>query len=137
MLREEDAPTFVNDDQFRLRFLRAEQFRPRQAAERMVKHLNLLHRYLGPEGLQRPIRMSDLDETSIAVMKTGSFQLLQSRDRSGRRIAVRIGPLGLDFNKNEKSVSMFSDDDLTAFILAPKMHSKTYRFLINTPNANQ
>mmetsp|Transcript_5846 Transcript_5846/g.12036 ORF Transcript_5846/g.12036 Transcript_5846/m.12036 type:complete len:468 (-) Transcript_5846:199-1602(-) len=104
MVREEGATTFVNDDYFRLRFLRAEEFRPQQAAERMVQNLELLHRYVGQEGLRRPIRMSDLDETSIAVMKTGSFQLLPSRDRSGRRIAVRIGPLGLDFIKNENSM---------------------------------
>lgn len=106
MASEEGSVTFVNDDAFRLRFLRAEQFRPKKAAERMVKNLDLLYRYLGPKGLKRPISMNDLDEKSIAVMKTGSFQLLPSRDRSGRRIAVRIGPLGLDFMKHEKSVSM-------------------------------
>ncbi len=110
MVREEGATTFVNDDYFRLRFLRAEEFRPQQAAERMVLNLELLHRYVGQEGLRRPIRMSDLDETSIAVMKTGSFQSLPSRDRSGRRIAVRIGPLGLDFIKNENSVSTMELD---------------------------
>jgi len=98
------ATTFVNDDDFRLKFLRAEQFHPEQAAERMVKNLDLLYRYIGPQGLQRPINMSDLDEKSLTIMKTGSFQLLPSRDRSGRRIAVRIGPLGLDFVKNENSM---------------------------------
>lgn len=101
---EEETTTFVNDDNFRLRFLRAEQFRPRQAAERMVRHLNLVHRYVGRQGLIRPISMSDLDEDSLTIIRAGTFQPLQSRDRSGRRIAVRIGPLGLDFIKNEKSM---------------------------------
>jgi len=103
---EERTPTFVNDNAFRLKFLRAEQFRPQKAAERLVKNLELLYRYLGSIGLRRPICMSDLDIKSLTTMKAGSFQLLPSRDRSGRRIAVRIGPLGLDFIKNEKSVSL-------------------------------
>ncbi len=105
MAREENVSTFVNSDKYRLKFLRAEQFDTQRAAERMVRNLDLLFRYIGPEGLKRPIRLSDLDEISITVMKTGSFQLLQSRDQVGRRIGVRIGPLGLDFNKNERSVS--------------------------------
>ncbi len=105
MAREEKVHTFVNNDSFRLKFLRAEQFDPQLAAERMVRNLHLLYRYIGPKGLQRPIVLSDLDEISIEVMKTGSFQLLQSRDQVGRRIGVRIGPLGLDFNTNETSVS--------------------------------
>ena len=98
--------TFVNDEIFRLKFLRAEQFNPQKAAERMVKNLNLLYRYLGSVGLTRPIRISDLDVEGLQILKLGSFQLLPFRDRSGRRIAVRIGPLGLDFIKNEKSVSL-------------------------------
>ena len=106
MATEEGSTTFVNDEAFRLRFLRAEQFRPKQAAERMIRNLDLLYRYVGPEGLKRPIRLSDLDESSLSLLKAGSFQLLPCRDRSGRRIVVRIGPLGLDFNKNEKSVSL-------------------------------
>jgi len=103
MASEEGTTAYVNGDSYRLRFLRADQFRPKEAAERMVKNLDLLFRYIGPQGLKRPISMSDLDEKSLAIMNSGSFQLLPSRDRSGRRIAVRIGPLGLDFNKNEKS----------------------------------
>ena len=103
---EDGTPTFVNDEAFRLKFLRTEQFRPQKAAERMVMHLCLLYRYLGSVGLKRPIRMSDLDEQSLTTMKAGSFQLLPCRDRSGRRIAVRIGPFGLDFINNEKSVSL-------------------------------
>lgn len=101
---EEGTTAYVSEDSYRLRFLRAEQFRPQEAAERMVKNLDLLFRYIGPQGLKRPISMSDLDEKSLAIMKAGSFQLLPSRDRSGRRIAVRIGPLGLDFIKDEKSM---------------------------------
>ena len=106
MFSVEGTTTIVNDETFRLKFLRAEQFRPREAAERMLRNIDLLYRYIGRKGLRRPITMSDLDENSLAILKTGSFQLLPSRDRSGRRIAVRIGPFGLDFNKNEKSVSL-------------------------------
>jgi hypothetical protein len=96
----------VNNDNYRLKFLRAEQFHPQRAAERMIKNLDLLYHYVGPQALRRHINMTDLEEKSIAGMKIGSFQLLPSRDRSGRRIAVRIGPLGLDFVQHERSVSM-------------------------------
>ena len=91
MATEEGSTTFVNDEAFRLRFLRAEQFRPKQAAERMIRNLDLLYRYVGPEGLKRPIRLSDLDESSLSLLKAGSFQLLPCRDRSGRTI-TKIAP---------------------------------------------
>ena len=103
---KEKFTTFVNDDKFRLKFLRAEQFNAQKAAERMVKNLNLLERYLGIVGLSRPICISDLDIEGLQIIKAGAFQLLPFRDRTGRRIAVRIGPLGIDFIKNEKSVSL-------------------------------
>lgn len=101
---KEKLTTFVNDDEFRLKFLRAEQFNAQKAAERMVKNLNLLERYLGIVGLSRPICISDLDIEGLQIIKAGAFQLLPFRDRTGRRIAVRIGPLGIDFIKNEKSM---------------------------------
>ena len=106
---KENFTSLVNDEDFRLKFLRAEQFNPQKAAERMVKNLNLLDRYLGTVGLSRPICISDLDTEGLQIMKAGTFQLLPFRDRTGRRIAVRIGPLGLDFIKNEKSVSLHKD----------------------------
>lgn len=101
---EEGMTTYVNNDKYRLKFLRAEQFHPQRAAERMIKNLDLLYHYVGPQALRRHINMADLEEKSIAGMKIGSFQLLPSRDRSGRRIAVRIGPLGLDFVQHERSM---------------------------------
>ena len=104
--KEEGIHTFVNDDSFRLRFLRTEQFRPKEAAERMMRNLDLRSRYIGPIGLKRRITISDLEEKSHEILKSGSFQLLPSRDRSGRRIVVRIGPLGLDFINDEKNVSI-------------------------------
>ena len=123
MASEDGTTGYVNEDSYRLRFLRAEQFRPKEAAERMVKNLGLLFRYIGPQGLKRPISMSDLDEKSLAIMNSGSFQLLPSRDRSGRRIAVRIGPLGLDFIKNEKSVSVLWHGQMKLLILLSKILS--------------
>jgi len=101
---EDGSHTFVNDENYRLKFLRAEHFDPQKAAERLVRNLNVVYRYMGRLGLERPICISDLDAYSLGIMEAGSFQLLPSRDRSGRRIAVRIGPLGLDFISNEKSM---------------------------------
>lgn len=118
--------TFVNDEVFRLKFLRAEQFNPQKAAERMVKNLNLLYRYLGSVGLTRPIRISDLDVEGLQILKLGTLQLLPFRDRSGRRIAVRIGPLGLDFIKNEETVSLHSICEYITF----SSHSYNHFYLL-------
>ncbi|VEU40933.1 unnamed protein product [Pseudo-nitzschia multistriata] len=113
---EEGHSTFVNDRSYRLKFLRAECFDPRKAAERMVRNLDILYRYIGRKGLCRPICIGDLDANAVAIMESGSFQLLPFRDRSGRRIGVRIGPLGLDFISNEQIVSIHGNANMREFI---------------------
>ena len=113
----------MNDDNFRLKFLRAEQFRPHQAAERMIRNLDLLSRYMGPQGLKRRITMGDLEENSLTILKLGSIQLLPSRDRSGRRIVIRIGPFGLDFIKHEKAVSILLHSPLKTLLFRSEIHS--------------
>jgi hypothetical protein len=52
--------TYVNEEWFRLRFLRSELFDVKGAAERMVRYLDLVETYYGEIGLQRPIQLSDL-----------------------------------------------------------------------------
>ena len=51
--------TYVNEMDFRLRFLRTELFDVPKAARRMVKFLDLVKTYYGVVALQRPIRLSD------------------------------------------------------------------------------
>lgn len=79
---------WVQSSELRLRFLRAETFDVSKAAKRMEQYLTFSKHLFGPEALQRPIYMSDLDKEEQEILKAGNFQLLDSRDRAGRRIAV-------------------------------------------------
>ena len=78
--------TYVNSDEFQLRFLRAELFDTKKAAARMVKYLDLVYEHFGENALVRPIMLSDFTKEDMAFLRSGDYQLLPYRDRSGRRI---------------------------------------------------
>ena len=81
--------TYVNDDKFRLRFLRAELFDVDRAAERMTSHLDLILELFGDEVLARPLRTTDFKGKLVKrILPGGLVQLLPYRDRSGRRVMV-------------------------------------------------
>lgn len=81
-------PTYVNEADFRLRFLRCELFDIRKAAQRMLKFLDIAKELFGVYALRRPIRLSDFSKEEIRYMKKGRYQVLPNRDRSGRRVCV-------------------------------------------------
>ena len=91
--------SYVNSDEFRLRFLRADLFDPKKAARRLVMYLDfLMNLWNGKEELLlRQVRLSDLDKREHAILRVGNFQLLPYRDRSGRRIMVIIVNLAVAF----------------------------------------
>ena len=77
---------YVNTDAFRLRFLRCELFDTKKAAARLVKYLDVVSEAYGPYALTRPILLSDLSREEMIFLRSGCYQLLPYRDRSGRRI---------------------------------------------------
>lgn len=81
-------PTYVNEADFRLRFLRCELFDIRKAAQRMLKFLDIAKELFGEYALRRPIRLSDFSKEELRYMKKGRYQVLPNRDRSGRRVFV-------------------------------------------------
>jgi hypothetical protein len=87
---------FVQSSEFRLRFLRAELFDVKKAAVRFEQYLTIGKNYFGQIGLQRPICISDLNKQELEILKVGNLQLLNSRDKSGRRIVARVGNIGAD-----------------------------------------
>ncbi|KAG7348413.1 hypothetical protein IV203_017118 [Nitzschia inconspicua] len=89
--------TYVNTEAFRLKMLRSELFNPKAAAIRLVKFLEFMKEYYGPELLTRPPRFSDLGTEELDLLKAGGQQILPCRDRSGRRIAIFIGGHGLGY----------------------------------------
>jgi len=78
--------SYVESSKFRLMFLRAEKFDAKKAAERLVLFMEKKLKFYGPATLVHPIRMSDLSDDDITTLKSGVFQILPSRDRSGRPI---------------------------------------------------
>mmetsp|Transcript_22713 Transcript_22713/g.48209 ORF Transcript_22713/g.48209 Transcript_22713/m.48209 type:complete len:481 (+) Transcript_22713:126-1568(+) len=88
--------TYVNGRDFRLRFLRCELFDAKKAALRMTKFLDIAKELVGPEVLQRPIRISDFTKEETKLLRKGNVQLLPYRDRSGRPIFVWVGDFGLE-----------------------------------------
>ena len=87
------AKTYVNDDSFRLRFLRFTLFDAKKAAEKIVEFLNVALELFGEFALEREVRLSDFDGRDIKYLREGEFQFLPFRDRSGRRILAVMNPL--------------------------------------------
>lgn len=88
--------TYVNSLEFRLRFLRCENFDAKKAAVKMMNYLNLVLECFGTFALFRPIRLSDFRNDERRIMQGGWLQVLPFRDRSGRKVFVWVGDLGIN-----------------------------------------
>jgi hypothetical protein len=97
----------VNCSEFRLRFLRADLFDAKKAAIRLEQYFTFCKKYFGQDGLLRPIYISDLDKQELEILKVGNLQLLNSRDRSGRRIIARVGSIVADHHSLFRKVCAF------------------------------
>lgn len=96
-LQSQDRPAsaaFINDRDFRLRFLRCELFDYRKAAIRMVRVCDCLLKLFGRYALERHILLSDFTNEELKVIRKGRVQVLPFRDRSGRRIVILIPGAG-------------------------------------------
>ena len=82
--------TYVNTEDFRLRFIRCDLFDAKKAAIRLMKFLDVASDLMGPKVLRRPMRTSDFNIEEMKLMRTGPFQALPFRDRSGRPIIVWV-----------------------------------------------
>lgn len=89
-----DSQYVLRDKQFRMKFLRAEEYDFHRAAQRFVNYLDFTYELFGTVALMRPFFLDDLSKEEQNVVKDGSQQLLPIRDRMGRRIFSRIGNMG-------------------------------------------
>jgi len=85
--------SYVNEVNFRLRFLRFTCFDVLKAAEKMVRFLRVALELFGEFALERAVRLSDFDDLELKYLREGEFQFLPFRDQSGRRILVFMNPL--------------------------------------------
>ena len=80
------SPEYVNSRNFRLKFLRAEEFNPKLAAARMALHFEQKYELFGEDKLGRDIYMRDLNEDDMDCLKTGYLQVLKELDFGNRRV---------------------------------------------------
>jgi hypothetical protein len=93
---------YVSCSKFRLRFLRAECFDPKLAAERLVRFFQEKLGLFGFEKLTKDIHLSDLDKNDLRCLHAGIGQILPLRDRAGRCVIAWIPPvLGTDETSRE------------------------------------
>jgi hypothetical protein len=71
---------------FRLHFLRAEDYDPKSAAERMVRYFDTKCEIFGKDKLVKDIDLGDLGAEDMAALKSGFVMILDDKDRSGRVI---------------------------------------------------
>lgn len=74
------------DCNFRIKFLRADLFDVKAAANRLTKHVDLLWDFFGMDGLLRPLRLDDLSRSEQDYLRLGGTQVLPSRDRAQRLV---------------------------------------------------
>jgi len=78
---------YVEDRDFRLLFLRCDDYNVKVAAQRLVKHFDVKSsRFRNEDTLARDIRMPDFSEQDTAILNSGFLQILPTRDASGRLV---------------------------------------------------
>ena len=87
-LAQQLNPTYVEDEKFRLMFLRAEYYDSRKAAARLAMFMEKKLEFFGKDVLARDIYLSDLDRDDMQALRSGYFQVLPNKDRSGRVVFV-------------------------------------------------
>ena len=100
-LAESKDPTYVNNQRFLLKFLRADRYDPKLAAERMIRYFDLKLFLFGESRLCKDITFDDLQPEDVKMIKKGHAQILPTRDRAGREVRVFIA-------KNQKYKSIES-----------------------------
>ena len=88
------SSSYVDDRDFRLMFLRCDDFHPRKAAERMVRFFELKLELFGVDKLVRRIEADDLSEEDRDSITRGMVSILPHRDRAGRRVLCYHGTWG-------------------------------------------
>jgi len=118
----------IDDEDFRLRFLRVELFDFKKAALRFVNYFEFVHEFFGFEiASKRQVRLSDFSKEELRFFKKGSFQLLPFRDRRGRRVAVILG----ETNGNNNGNNNDNNNDKNIYQATAITRAKFYFYLLD------
>jgi hypothetical protein len=82
------CPSYVDDRDFRLRFLRAERYHVKNAATRLLRHFEEKKFLFGEACLGRDIRLSDLTDDDLECLQVGGQQISPFLDKHGRTIEI-------------------------------------------------
>jgi hypothetical protein len=83
-------PEYICGREFRLKFLRAERFVPKNAATRLVGFLEEKLKLFGPKPLARELLLSDLNQDDMVLLRAGYFSIVPLTDSAGRGITVQV-----------------------------------------------
>jgi hypothetical protein len=83
-------PEYICGRSFRLKFLRAERFLPKNAATRLVGFLEEKLKLFGPKPLTRELLLSDLNQDDMALLRLGFLSIVPLRDSAGRVVTVQV-----------------------------------------------
>ena len=87
---------FVEDREWRTRFLRTARFNPGDAAIRLVKYFAAKKKIFGSDYLTNQIKIQDLSDDDRACLESGAFQFLPLKDQAGRSVLLNIQALAAD-----------------------------------------
>mmetsp|Transcript_9341 Transcript_9341/g.23245 ORF Transcript_9341/g.23245 Transcript_9341/m.23245 type:complete len:592 (+) Transcript_9341:191-1966(+) len=82
------SSTYVNNPEFVLHFLRADNNNPRHAAIRLAEHFKFKLELFGEHTLVRDILYEDLTADEQLILNSGFIQKLPALDTAGRQIVV-------------------------------------------------
>ena len=86
LMAESMSPSHVSNKKIRMKFLRAEDYDPKKAAERIVRYFEHKLEVFGMDKLVEDIRLSDFTAQELEEVKDGIMLVLDKRDRAGRAI---------------------------------------------------
>jgi hypothetical protein len=90
------SSNYVTNEKRLLQFLRAGNYDPQKAAERLVQYFEKKLHLFGKDKLVKDIHLNDLTLSDIQALKAGSHILLDEKDRSGRFVIYTIGSIACE-----------------------------------------
>ena len=80
------TPSYVQNQSFLLKFLRAEKFNVMAAAERLTRHFEEKAKLFGSEKLGRDITLEDFTADDLQALQNGYLQVLDELDQGNRQV---------------------------------------------------
>jgi hypothetical protein len=93
-------------------FLRAEYYKAKPAATRLVSYMEGKLKLFGQDALTRNLYLSDLGEDGKTCLKTGVMQMLPQRDTSGRAVMFDMHAILPNCGKTHVDLVRGEDEDL-------------------------